>query len=55
MFILHVLNDGNEWETVTQLFATEQAAKDYFNNDMEGLDLWADYRIDEVGNLEPVQ
>lgn len=55
MFVLHVLNDGNEWETVTRLFDSEAAALDYFNTEMQGLDLWADYRIDQVGELEQVK
>lgn len=48
IYVLRVLNDGNEWETVTQQFLSEQAALDYFNTEMDGLDLWADYEIESV-------
>ena len=48
MYLLKVLNDDDEWETVTRLFATEQEALDYFNTEMEGLELWADYEIEKL-------
>ena len=48
MYLLKVLNDANEWETVTRLFATEQEAKQHFEGPMEGLDLWADYEIEKL-------
>ncbi len=33
MFILHVLNDGNEWEMVSRKFDTQEAAEKYFHED----------------------
>jgi len=55
VYILKVLNDANEWETVTRVFPTEQEALDYFNTEMDGLELWADYEIEKLDHMEPRQ
>lgn len=48
MYMLKVLNDANEWETVIHAFATKEEAKQYFEGPMEGLDLWNDYEIEKL-------
>lgn len=59
MYMLKVLNDGNEWETVPCLFPTEQDALDYvgcfFNTEMDGLEPWIDYEIEKLDHMRPIE
>ena len=34
MFVLQVLNDGNEWELIDRGFLTEDAAVEFFNTEL---------------------
>ena len=45
MFVLNVLNDANEWETVVQQFDSVEAAVAFFNAE---LSCFADYEVVEV-------
>jgi hypothetical protein len=34
MFVLQVLNDGNEWELIDKMFSTEELAVEFFNTEL---------------------
>jgi uncharacterized protein involved in tolerance to divalent cations len=48
MFALQVLNDANEWELCVKTFDTEEAAVQYFVQEMGGYDLWDSYAVTQV-------
>ena len=45
MYVLQVLNDGNEWELVTKVFLTEWDALTFFHSE---LNMFRDYAITQV-------
>jgi len=46
MFLLSVLNDGNEWETIVQTFKTEAEADAFYKAELK--DIFEDYDIVEL-------
>jgi len=34
MYTLQVLNDGNEWELIDKMFASEEEAVEFFNTEL---------------------
>jgi hypothetical protein len=46
MFVLNVLNDGNEWETIVQTFKTEAEADAFYKAELK--DIFEDYDIVEL-------
>jgi hypothetical protein len=46
MFVLCVLNDGNEWETIVQTFKSEAEADAYYKAELA--DIFDDYDITEL-------
>jgi hypothetical protein len=48
VYLLKVLNDANEWKTVTQLFDSKEAAVNWFRAAQQGTNPWMDYQIEPV-------
>jgi hypothetical protein len=46
MFVLSVLNDGNEWETIVQTFKSEAEAEAYYKAELANI--FEDYDIIEM-------
>jgi predicted PolB exonuclease-like 3'-5' exonuclease len=46
MFILEVLNDGNEWEMIAEFFESAEDAELYYRNQLG--DCFDEYRVTEA-------
>jgi len=46
MFTLQVLNDAGEWELIDRLFASEDAADDFFYDELA--DAFDTYMVEDV-------